>query len=81
MRKKKREKLTDISDTENEKTLEITEVISQKIEIFKKQMDKRSKEHHVTLGDSNADPIELIRERKRKRKEEYDKFKDHFVSD
>ncbi len=81
LRKQKREKLTDISDTENEKTFEITEEISQKIEMFKKQMDKRSNEHHVTLDDSNADPIELIRERKRKRKKEYDKFKDHFESD
>ena len=81
LRKQKREKLTDISDKGNEKTLEITEEITQKIEMFKKQMDKRSKEHHFTLGDSSADPIELIRERKKKKKEEYDKFKDHFVSD
>ncbi len=81
LRKQKREKLTDISDKGNEKTLEITEEISQKIEMFKKQMDKRSEEHQVTLGDSSADPIELIRERKKKKKEEYDKFKDHFVSD
>ena len=81
LRKQKREKLTDINDTENDKTFEITEEISQKIEMFKKQMDKRSNEHHVTLGDSSADPIELIKERKRKRKEEYDKFKDHFESD
>jgi len=81
LRKQKREKLTDISDTENEKTLEITEEISQKIEMFKKQMDKRSDEHHVSLDDSSVDPIELIRERKRKRKKEYDKFKDHFESD
>ncbi len=73
--------MTDISDTENEKTLEITEEISQKIEIFKKQMDKRSQEHHHTHSDSSIDPIKLIRERKRKKKEEYDMYKDHFESD
>ena len=81
LRKQKREKLTDISDTGNKKNLEITEEISQKIEMFKKQMDKRSEEHHHTLSDSSADPIKLIRERKRKKKEEYDTFKDHFESD
>ena len=81
LRKQKREKLTDISDTENKKDLEITEEISQKIEMFKKQMDKRSKEQHINRGDPSADPIKLIRERRRKKKEEYDEFKDHFESD
>lgn len=81
LRKQKREKLTDISDSENKKDLEITEEISQKIEMFKKQMDKRSREQYINLGDPSADPIKLIRERKRKKKEEYNKFKDHFESD
>ncbi len=81
MRKQKREKLTDISDTENKKDIEITEEISHKIEMFKKKMDKRSQDQHINLGDPSADPIKLIRERKRKKKEEYDKFKDHFESD
>ncbi len=81
LRKQKREKLTDISDTENKKDIEITEEISQKIEMFKKQMDKRSQDQHINLGDPSADPIKLIRERKRKKKEEYDEFKDHFESD
>jgi len=81
LRKQKREKLTDISDTENKKDIEITEEISQKIEMFKIKMDKRSQDQHFNLGDPSADPIKLIRERKRKKKEEYDKFKDHFESD
>ena len=81
LRKQKREKLTDISDTENKKDIEITEEISHKIEMFKKKMDKRSQDQHINLGDPSADPIKLIRERKRKKKEEYDKFKDHFESD
>ena len=81
LRKQKREKLTDISDTENKKDLEITEEISQKIEMFKKKMDKRSREQYNKLGDPSADPIKLIRERRRKKKKEYDKFKDHFESD
>ena len=81
LRKQKREKLTDISDTKNKKDLEITEEISQKIEMFKKQMEKRSGEQHHTLSDSSADPLKLIRERKRKKKEEYEIFKDHFESD
>ena len=81
LRKQKREKLTDISDTGNEKNVEITEEISQKIEKFKNQLDRKSDENFVTLDDSRADPIKLIRERKRKKKEEYDTFKDHFESD
>ncbi len=81
LRKQKREKLTDISDTGNKKNFEITEEISQKIEMFKKQMDKKSEEHHTTFDDSNSNPLELIRERKRRKKEEYDRFKDHFESD
>ncbi len=81
MRKQKREKLTDISDMGNKKSFEITEEISQKIEMYKKQLNKRSDENYVSLGDSDADPIKLIRERKRKKKEEYEKFKDHFESD
>jgi len=81
LRKQKREKLTDISDTGNKKNLEITEEISQKIEMFKKKMDKRSEEHHHTHSDSSADPIKLIKEKKKKKKEEYDSFKDHFESD
>ena len=81
VRKQKREKLTDSSDMGNKKNLEITEEISQKIEMFKKQMEKRSGEQHHTLSDSSADPLKLIRERKRKKKEEYEIFKDHFESD
>jgi hypothetical protein len=81
LRKQKREKLTDISDMENKKDLEITEEISQKIEMFKNQMDKRSREQNINRGDPSADPIKLIRERRRKKKEEYDEFKDHFESD
>ena len=81
LRKQKREKLTDISDMGNKKSLEITEEISQKIEEFKEKIDKRSEERYGILGDSSADPIKLIRERKRKKKEEYNKYKDHFESD
>ena len=81
LRKQKREKLTDISDMENKKNLEITEEISQKIEEFKEKIDKRSEERYGILGDSSADPIKLIRDSKRKKKEEYNKYKDHFESD
>ena len=80
LRKKKREKLTDINETGEKKTLELTDEVSQKIETYKKKLDKRSDGNYVTL-DSDVDPIKLIRERKRKKKEEYDKFKDHFESD
>ncbi len=81
LRKQKREKLIDISDMEKKKDIEITEEISQKIEVFKKKMDKRSQEQNINLGDSKADPIKIIRERKKKKKEEYEKFKDHFEND
>ena len=81
LRKQKREKLIDISDTGDKKKVELSEEISQKIETFKKKLDKRSEEYLIPLTDSITDPLKLIRERKRKKKEEYDKFKDHFESD
>jgi len=81
LRKQKREKLTDLNDTGNKNNLEMTEEISQKIEMYKKQMDKRSEEQTHTLNDTSADPIKLVRERRRKKKEEYDMYKDHFESD
>ncbi|MBY9019413.1 MAG: hypothetical protein KGD67_00020 [Candidatus Lokiarchaeota archaeon] len=81
LRKQKREKLSEISVTENKKKIAVSEEISQKIEKYKKQLDRTSDENFISLDDSNLDPINLIRERKRKKKQEYDTFKDHFESD
>jgi hypothetical protein len=81
LRRKRREKLIDFTDTENDNDVDLTEEISHKIEKFKKQLDRKSEGNYVVPGDSSEDPLKLIRERKRKVKEEYDEFKDHFDSD
>ncbi|MBY9010017.1 MAG: hypothetical protein KGD74_09150 [Candidatus Lokiarchaeota archaeon] len=81
LRKQKREKLGEISDIGNKKNIEITEEISQKIETFKKQLDRKSEGNYITPSESSEDPLKLIRERKEKKREEYDEFKDHFESD
>jgi hypothetical protein len=79
-RKKKREKLTDVIIDVNQKKLELSDEVSEKIEKFKSQFDKNFKEKYLNQKDDDKDPIELIRERKKKKEKEYKKFKNHFES-
>jgi len=80
-RKKKREKLADVIVNGNQKKLELSDEVSEKIEKFKSKFDKNFKENYLNLKDDNKDPIELIRERKKKKEKEYKKFKNHFEPD
>ena len=78
-RKKSREKLTDISEKSTEKdSIEISDEVSEKIEKFKSQLEKRFNEEFMIQKDEEKDPLDLIRERKKKKEKEYKKYKDHF---
>ena len=80
LRKQKREKLTDVIVDGNQKKLELSDEVSEKIQKFKLQFDKNFKENYLNQKDDDKDPIELIRERKKKKEKEYKKFKNHFES-
>jgi len=79
-RKKKREKLSNVIIDGNQKKLELSDEVSEKIEKFKSQYNKNFKENYLNQKDDDRDPIELIRERKKKKDKEYKKFKNHFES-
>lgn len=79
-RKRKREKLINVILDGNQKKLELSDEVSEKIEKFKSQFDKNFKENYLNQKDDDKDPIELIRERKKKKEKEYKKFKNHFES-
>jgi len=81
LRKKKREKLTDVSESGNQKKLELSDEVTEKIEKFKMKFDKTSDKNYLIKEDIDEDPIKIIRERKKKKEKEYKKFKDHFESD
>ncbi|MFX1344236.1 MAG: hypothetical protein ACFFBC_08490 [Promethearchaeota archaeon] len=79
VRKKAREKLSDIRTRDKEtKKIEISEEVSEKIEKFKSKLGKSFEEKYLIQKDDEQDPLDLIRERKIKKKKEYKKFKDHF---
>jgi len=80
IRKQKREKLTDVNIDGNQKKLELSDEVSEKIQKFKLQFDKNFKENYLNQKDDDKDPIELIRERKKKKEKEYKNFKNHFES-
>ena len=81
LRKRKREKLTDVKESENQKKLELSEEVSEKIEKFKMKFEKNSNENYLIREEIDKDPIKVIRERKEKKDKEYKKFKDHFESE
>jgi len=81
LRKKKREKLTDVSESGNQKNLELSDEVTEKIEKFKMKFDKKSDDNYLIKEDIDEDPLKIIRERKKKKEKEYKKFKDHFESD
>ncbi len=78
-RKEKRQKLTDISIVpKEEKQIEISDEISEKIQKFKSQFEKHFEETYLIHRNDDEDPLDLVRERKKRKKKEYKKFKDHF---
>ncbi|MFX0083134.1 MAG: hypothetical protein ACFE94_15415 [Candidatus Hodarchaeota archaeon] len=79
IRKKAREKLSDIRTTDKKpKKIEISDEVSEKIEKFKSKLDKSFAEKYFIQKDDEKDPLDLIRERKIKKEKEYKKYKDHF---
>jgi len=81
LRKEKREKLTDVSESGNQKNLELSDEVTEKIEKFKMKFDKKSDNNYLIKEDNDVDPIKIIRERKKRKEKEYKKFKDHFEPD
>ncbi len=78
-RKKSREKLTEISKKSDENNLiEISDEVSEKIKKFKSQFEKSFDEKYMIQKDEDKDPIDLIRERKKRKDKEYKQFEDHF---
>ncbi len=78
-RKKRREKLTDISpESHVKRDLEISDEVSEKIEKFKSQLEKSFDEKYMIQKDEDKDPLDLIRQRKKRKEEEYKEYKDHF---
>ncbi len=78
-RKQSREKLGKIDPSSNNiKKIEISEEASKKIEDFKSSFDQSFKDNYLVQKDEGTNPIELIRERKKKKIEEFKKYKKHF---
>ncbi|MFX1496834.1 MAG: hypothetical protein ACFFBH_04865 [Promethearchaeota archaeon] len=78
-RRKKRQKLKEVSiKRKSEDRIEIPENISKKIEEFKSQFEDSFENKNSFEESEDKDPLELIRERKNKKEEEYKKFKKHF---
>ncbi|MBN1214098.1 MAG: hypothetical protein JXA99_01525 [Candidatus Lokiarchaeota archaeon] len=72
-RKKKREKLSEISEKAI-KNDTINEEITEKIKQFKSKFGNSFEEKYLIQKDDNKDPLNIIRERKKKKEEEYKKF-------
>jgi len=77
-RRKSREKLPDISKKSAENSMEISDEVSEKIEKFKSQFEKSFNEKYMIQKDEDKDPLELIRERKRRKEKEYKQYRNHF---
>jgi hypothetical protein len=81
-RKKSREKLKSIKNTTKEtKKIEISDEVSEKIEKFKSKFNKTFEEKYLIQKDDEQDPLDIVRERKRKKDKEYKLYKDHFEED
>ncbi|MFX1378469.1 MAG: hypothetical protein ACFFA4_05200 [Promethearchaeota archaeon] len=78
-RKKSREKLTTVSKKPIENnSIEISDEISEKIKKFKSQFEKSFNDKYMIQNDEDKDPIDLIRERKKRKDKEYKQFEEHF---
>jgi hypothetical protein len=78
-RRNKREKLEDVAlKPKDFNEIEIPEDVSKKIEEFKSQFETSFLKNHLIEENEDKDPLELIRERKKKKEKEYNKFKKHF---
>jgi len=81
-RKSKRKSLSEIeSKPKNVESKEISEEIIEKIEKFKSGLDYKFDEEFLVQKDDQKDPLDLVRERKKKKEEEYTKFLAKFEKD
>jgi len=74
MRKKKREKLSDIVEKPKKNKIEISEEVSEKIEKFKSKFENNFEEKFLIKKDDEIDPLDLIRKRKEMKEREYKEF-------
>ncbi len=72
-RKQKREKLSELSKKPI-KEVEISQEVIEKIEKFKEQFGESFEEKYLVKKDEEKDPLEIIRERKKKKQKEYKAF-------
>ncbi|MHA1803738.1 MAG: hypothetical protein ACTSU4_04310 [Promethearchaeota archaeon] len=76
-RRKNRPKLSELLKNESpSKEFEISKEISEKIEKFKSKLDKSFQDKYLLQEPDEQDPLELIRKRKKEKKEEYQWFID-----
>jgi hypothetical protein len=81
-RKKRREKLNKIDLNEkNNNKIEISKETYEKIEKFKSSFDEPLKNKYLVQETEDKSPIELIRERKKKKSEEFKRYKKHFEAE
>ncbi len=74
-RKKKREKLSDVTlTTKDTNEIEISEEISEKIEKFKAKFEDSFDEKYLIQEKDDQDPLDVIREHKKQKDEEYEDF-------
>ena len=74
-RKKKREKLSDVMiKTKDTNQIEISDEISEKIEKFKSKFGNSFDEKYLIQEKDDQDPLDVIRERKKQKDEEYEDF-------
>lgn len=81
-RKERRGKLSKIDlEDENIKKVEISKEAEEKIEKFKSSFNKSIRNKYLVEEEDEKNPIELIRERKKKKSEEFERYKKHFEND
>lgn len=74
-RKRRREKLSDLGNkNKNSEELQISEEISEKIEKFKSKFENSFEEKYLVREDDDKDPLDLVRERKKEKEKEYNRY-------
>ncbi|TXT58294.1 MAG: hypothetical protein BAJALOKI2v1_400026 [Promethearchaeota archaeon] len=81
-RRKKRKKLSEIGKKE-EKTedFEISDDVAEKIEKFKSKFNKGFKDKYLISREDEIDPLDIVRERRKKKQEEYQEHLKKFKED
>lgn len=71
-RRKKRQTLTDLV-AKSKKGDELTEDVAEKIDTFKKKLNRSFEDKYLIQNEADQDPLDLVRERKEKKQKEYKK--------